>query len=605
MKFAAILAAVVAAGSALAASQDYARHLELNFLFYEAQRSGPLPANNRIPWRGDSGLDHGADNGVDLTGGYYDAGDNVKFNFPQAFSMTTIAWYGLDFAKGVEMAGQTEHLKEAVKWGCDYLLKCHEKGTDVFYMQVGDGDIDHKFWKAVEDIDYDVPSFYVNSEKPGSEVTGETAAAFAAASLLFKDSDPEYSATLLDQAVEWFNFADTYRADYSRSVPKAASYYKSWNGYKDELAWAAVWLYKALGDEKYLEEAKDLVKDYELGELGFDWDSKYQSTIVILAQLGVPEYVEKVETWVRDVCEGRLGNITPGGLFVNANSEWGSLRRATAMAASLIFYTHTLPEGNELREMAKKFAKSQADYVQGENPLGIDFVVGADASSPKAVHHRTASGAACTDCEPLENVHIIYGALAGGPDENDEYLDVRADYQKNEVALDYNVCYAAVCAYLVEEGLNVEDPIPVWEYDYRLMKADLEPETEVETETPEVEPETEVETETPEVEPETEVETTVPEPETCWSEKLGFPCCPANRCKVYYTDNDGKWGFTQNNWCGIDEEVCKEVLSGNCWANTLGYKCCTEGCSAAVVLEDDSGKWGVQDSEWCGIPTDC
>ena len=25
-------------------SQDYARHLELSFLFYKAQRSGPLPA---------------------------------------------------------------------------------------------------------------------------------------------------------------------------------------------------------------------------------------------------------------------------------------------------------------------------------------------------------------------------------------------------------------------------------------------------------------------------------------------------------------------------------------------------------------------------------
>ena len=38
-------------------SQDYARHLELSFLFYEAQRSGPLPATNRIYWRHDSMLD--------------------------------------------------------------------------------------------------------------------------------------------------------------------------------------------------------------------------------------------------------------------------------------------------------------------------------------------------------------------------------------------------------------------------------------------------------------------------------------------------------------------------------------------------------------------
>ena len=62
-------------------SQDYARHIELSLLFYECQRSGPLPKTNRIYWRHDSMVDAGKDVNLDLTGGYYDAGDNVKFNF--------------------------------------------------------------------------------------------------------------------------------------------------------------------------------------------------------------------------------------------------------------------------------------------------------------------------------------------------------------------------------------------------------------------------------------------------------------------------------------------------------------------------------------------
>ena len=73
-------------------SQDYARHIELSLLFYECQRSGPLPKTNRIYWRHDSMVDAGSDVGLDLTGGYYDAGDNVKFNFPQAASITLLAW---------------------------------------------------------------------------------------------------------------------------------------------------------------------------------------------------------------------------------------------------------------------------------------------------------------------------------------------------------------------------------------------------------------------------------------------------------------------------------------------------------------------------------
>ena len=36
---------------------DYGRVLELSNLFYEAQRSGNLPDNNRVDWRGDSALD--------------------------------------------------------------------------------------------------------------------------------------------------------------------------------------------------------------------------------------------------------------------------------------------------------------------------------------------------------------------------------------------------------------------------------------------------------------------------------------------------------------------------------------------------------------------
>ena len=87
-------------------SQDYGRHIELSLLFYECQRSGPLPKTNRIYWRHDSMLDAGKDVGIDLTGGYYDAGDNVKYNFPAASSMTLLAWSGIEFKEAYKKAGQ-------------------------------------------------------------------------------------------------------------------------------------------------------------------------------------------------------------------------------------------------------------------------------------------------------------------------------------------------------------------------------------------------------------------------------------------------------------------------------------------------------------------
>ena len=54
------------------AQYNYTEVLSKSILFYAAQRSGALPFDNPIPWRGDSALDDGSDVGVDLTGGWYD-----------------------------------------------------------------------------------------------------------------------------------------------------------------------------------------------------------------------------------------------------------------------------------------------------------------------------------------------------------------------------------------------------------------------------------------------------------------------------------------------------------------------------------------------------
>ena len=49
----------------------------MSWYFYEAQRSGPLPATNRVSWRGDSALKDVAPDGTSMTGGWYDAGGTV------------------------------------------------------------------------------------------------------------------------------------------------------------------------------------------------------------------------------------------------------------------------------------------------------------------------------------------------------------------------------------------------------------------------------------------------------------------------------------------------------------------------------------------------
>ena len=56
---------------------DYNELIRMSNLFYQAQRSGYLDIygdfnHQEVPYRGDSSLNDGSDQGVDLTGGYHD-----------------------------------------------------------------------------------------------------------------------------------------------------------------------------------------------------------------------------------------------------------------------------------------------------------------------------------------------------------------------------------------------------------------------------------------------------------------------------------------------------------------------------------------------------
>lgn len=67
-------------------------------------------------------------------------------------------------------------------------------------VQVADPNMDHRCWERPEDMDTARNVYKVTPQNPGSDVASETAAALAAASIVFKDSDPDYSSKLLQTA---------------------------------------------------------------------------------------------------------------------------------------------------------------------------------------------------------------------------------------------------------------------------------------------------------------------------------------------------------------------------------------------------------------------
>ena len=65
---------------------NYKDAIHKSLLFYEAQRSGKLPTDIRVPWIRDSALTDGSDVGLDLTGGYYDGNFELLFLYEDSNS---------------------------------------------------------------------------------------------------------------------------------------------------------------------------------------------------------------------------------------------------------------------------------------------------------------------------------------------------------------------------------------------------------------------------------------------------------------------------------------------------------------------------------------
>ena len=74
-----------------------------------------------------------------------------------------------------------------------------------------DASEDHGKWERPEEGPEKRKLYKIDANNPGTELAAETSAALSAASILFKSSDPDYSALLLRHAEELYEFADKYK----------------------------------------------------------------------------------------------------------------------------------------------------------------------------------------------------------------------------------------------------------------------------------------------------------------------------------------------------------------------------------------------------------
>ncbi|KAJ4829019.1 hypothetical protein Tsubulata_012907 [Turnera subulata] len=454
-------------------------------------RSGKLTPATRKSWRKDSAIRDGFDFGMDLVGGYYDAGDNVKFSFPMAFTTTMLAWSVLEF--GDSMGRDLRYARAAIKWGSDYLLKAtNVPGTVV--AVVGDPIGDHVCWERPEDMDTPRTVYVVNQTYPSSELSAEIAAALAASSIVFKARHPTYSKRLLDRAQKVFKFADEYQGssfsdEYQRTRAERGPcpFYCSYNGDQDELVWAATWLFKATDNSRYRKYVSNNINYLKLGEYEFGWDAKNAGINVLVSSWLLDTRTSRDNPAIRSadqfVCsllpESNTKSVTysPGGLLFKPGPT--NLQRVTALSFLLLVYSRHLEAAGRVVDCGNNvvatptrlvdFAKGQVDYILGRNPLGMSYMVGYSDKYPKHVHHR-GSTLPSVDHHPTKigcitghnyrrspepDLNVLVGAIVGGPDNNDQFLDSRDDVSQSEPATYINAPFVGALAYFKGRACKV------------------------------------------------------------------------------------------------------------------------------------------------------
>ena len=424
-------------------------------------------------------LDPDGNGTIDLGGGFHDAGDFIKFGLTTGYAASTMAWSFLEFPEAYQATGLEGELRVLLKSFGDYFLRStfRDKTGRViaFAHQVG-GQTDHTCgWMPPELRRASFcprTAYFSTDEKPSADVTAMAAAALAQISQVFKNSDSAYAKKCLDYAEALYQMAAKYPDSKSRD---SDGLYDSEYSF-DDLAWAALNLYEATGNEQYMRDTFDSsgstftgwIKQFgsggfAAGEWGVAWtegwthcwNSLRSGVFVKMASLladkkakdTLPAGWDKIAQGFKDVAfsdsdKWRNGAVAQSPGKFSVLSAYGSGRYNSAGQFISLVYDKHFKEPTFV-----SWSTSQMNYLLGDNPLKKSYVMGYSNDYAKQPHHAAGHASIYGECgKPVENRHIVWGAMVNGPDGNDQHVDSRCDFGANEITIDYNASMLAALA---------------------------------------------------------------------------------------------------------------------------------------------------------------
>ena len=455
------------------AAQLYAQPLVNALSFYAGQRDGPqfirsrlrtgagdgsdtramtyrTPPMNRDATFGGSLARYATGTVVNASGGWFDAGDYLKFAETTSYAVAMMLQGIVSFPRQLGRGGQADFTGEA-RFGLDFLQRLWDERTRTLYYQVGIAEAnsryagDHDIWRlpqASGSYGGRSPRYryirhppVLRAGPPGAPVSpnlaGRLAASFALCYRVFRSSDPAYADRCLRSAetvyaqagtgwrgrlltVAPFNFypESSWRDDMMLGATELSLALQDAGGrlppglpvrsaalyLHDAAHWAHLWATgpQATGDTLNLYDVSALA-DYELaGAISAGHASGLAVTRAALiahlrAQLGQASSVAAHDPFGFGFAWNQEDTAAHGaGLSVMAN-EYGALTGRRTLAGQ---------------------AQRWLDAILGANAWGASFVVGDGTVFPHCLSHQIANLAGSLDGRPP----VLAGAVVEGPD---------------------------------------------------------------------------------------------------------------------------------------------------------------------------------------------
>ncbi|MGI9170592.1 MAG: glycoside hydrolase family 9 protein [Caulobacteraceae bacterium] len=318
----------------------------LNDAAASVYRTPPLTPNDRV-----IGELHPTGEVIDASGGWWDAGDYMKYVQTTSFTVGALLTGLRDFPGQMGPGGGSDFTAEA-RFGLSWLRKMWNDRTSTLYYEVGLSQdfvdaptlSDYDLWRlpqADDTIGHGLPKYALINHRPvfvagpaGSPISpnlaGRLAAAFALGFLEYRKSDPAFAKECLTFAEHIFDLADTHSGRLLTILPFDGYPETEW---RDDMEWGAAELSIALavgGDSApgglphadpayYLAQAGRWASAYIDGpEDGFDTLNLYD-----VSGLAHYDLIRAIDL------EGR-----PAGLAVSKDDLLADLRRQLAIGAS-------------------------------------------------------------------------------------------------------------------------------------------------------------------------------------------------------------------------------------------------------------------------------